>query len=188
MDDSRAICSGTIHAGVATSELPAIVTEQIRNTDRFIMETSPGDQFQPISSARGSAAMPMDLELANYAYDSGRTINTLESIAFQRSLLEEVGSAEELAAMMAEDSDGLASLVEAYRSGDVDRISAETQGDDPEFRRRLLTDRNHRWVRKLGRILTHGSAFIAVGVGHCPGPDGLLDLLDRHGYSISRVV
>jgi uncharacterized protein YbaP (TraB family) len=42
-------------------------------------------------------------------------------------------------------------------------------------------------MHKLGGALHRGGAFIAVGVGHCPGPDGLLDLIRQRGYTVQRL-
>jgi uncharacterized protein YbaP (TraB family) len=151
------------------------------------METSPGDIYPPIASARFPMGMPMDMSLAQQAHLSGSRVATLESMRFQLGLLKQVGSAEELGAMLADDTEAIEPLVDAYRSGSLDDISAVTEMGDAAMRELLLTQRNHRWIHKLSRVLSRGSAFIAVGVGHIPGEEGLLDLLDQRGFSISRM-
>ncbi len=178
---------GTIHAGVESSELPVLVNSAIGRSDIFVMETSPGDVYPPPPGAVFPMGQPMDLSLANDAHSQGVRVGTLESMAFQLSLLKELGSSKELAAMLADDAGALEPLVDAYRQGDLDAISTLTETGDASMREVLLTDRNYRWVRKLSHLLAHGGAFIAVGVGHIPGEDGLLDLLDRHGFSVSRM-
>jgi uncharacterized protein YbaP (TraB family) len=175
---------GTIHAGVDATELPPVVDAALHSSDLFVMETAPGERFLTDESPVG---LPMDMALARNAHQEGTRVATLESLQFQLSLLEQLGSAQEFAAMLAEDPDAVAPLMDAYRSGDLDQIDEVTRMEDPAIRDILLTQRNYRWVHKLRRTLVRGGAFIAVGVGHCPGPDGLLDLLDSHGFSIRRL-
>jgi uncharacterized protein YbaP (TraB family) len=178
---------GTIHAGVEAAELPPVVDGALSCSDFFVMETTPGDLFHPSALAQFAMEVPMDMMLARDAHAGGIPVGTLESMQFQLSLLKQVGSSEELAAMLADDSEAIEPLVSAYRAGDLDQISQVSHMGDAEMRQILLTDRNHRWMHKLGGLLSRGGAFIAVGVGHCPGPDGLLDLLDQRGYSIRRL-
>ncbi len=178
---------GTIHAGVDASELPPLVDNALQESPIFVMETSPGDVYPPAPGLAYPMGMPMDMRLANAAHHAGARVGTLESMGFQLSLLRKLGSAQELAAILADDSEAIEPLVSAYRAGDLDAISEVTQMGDASMREVLLTQRNHRWVHKLGRLLAHGGAFIAVGVGHIPGEDGLLDLLDQRGFSISRM-
>jgi uncharacterized protein YbaP (TraB family) len=185
--DKPSYLFGTIHGGVDAAELPPAVNTALSCSELFVMEATPGDSFHPAPDAQFPPNLPMDLVLAIDAYRGGTRVASLESMEFQLALLREVGGSEELAAMLADDSEAIEPLVDAYRTGDLDRISEVTQMGDPALRELLLTDRNHRWMRKLGKLLSRGGAFIAVGVGHCPGPDGLLDLLDQHGYSIRRL-
>jgi uncharacterized protein YbaP (TraB family) len=185
--DKPSYLFGTIHAGVDAEELPSIVSHSLRSSEFYVMETSPGDVYPPASHTTFPMGTPMDLSLADEAHQHGSRVGTLESMRFQLDLLKQVGSAEELAAMLADDSQAIEPLIDAYRAGDVDEISAVTDMSDPAMRDVLLTQRNHRWVHKLGRVLAAGGAFIAVGVGHIPGEHGLLDLLDQRGYSISRM-
>lgn len=185
--DRPSFLFGTIHAGVDAAELPSVVDSALSCSDLFVMETTPGDLFNPALDAQFATGVPMDMMLARDAHTGGLGVATLETMQFQLSLLKQVGSAEDLAAMLADDSDAIEPLVDAYRAGDLDQISEVTHMGDSQMRDLLLTDRNHRWMHKLGGLLSRGGAFIAVGVGHCPGPDGLLDLLDQQGYSIRRL-
>lgn len=178
---------GTMHAGVDASDLPPIVSQSLRSSKLFIMETSPGDMYPPTARATFPMGLPMDMSLANEAHLSGSRVATLESMRFQLGLLKQVGSAEELGAMLADDSEAIEPLVDAYRSGNLEDISEVTHMGDPAMREVLLTQRNHQWIHKLSRVLPRGGAFIAVGVGHIPGEDGLLDLLHQRGFSISRI-
>ncbi len=85
-------------------------------------------------------------------------------------------------------------LVEIYRSGDLNRLMELVRGYKDEeggaydaMLERLLTRRNRVMVERMAPRLKEGNAFIAVGVAHLPGKNGLLDLLDRVGYHVSAV-
>jgi len=71
----------------------------------------------------------------------------------------------------------------AYAAGDtaaVERIF----GHDPSGH--LLRPRNQRWLIHLERYLADSGAFVAVGVGHLVGDDGLPAMLARAGYTVAR--
>jgi uncharacterized protein YbaP (TraB family) len=42
-------------------------------------------------------------------------------------------------------------------------------------------------VARAGPILDAGNAFVAVGALHLPGPEGLVALLRKAGYTVTRV-
>lgn len=52
---------------------------------------------------------------------------------------------------------------------------------------RVLFKRNERMVERLLPVLKQGVAFIAVGAMHLPGDEGILSLLEDHGYSIKPI-
>ena len=52
---------------------------------------------------------------------------------------------------------------------------------------RLLTRRNRTMTDRMQPILREGGAFIAIGALHLTGNDGVLDLLNKKNYRITRV-
>lgn len=52
---------------------------------------------------------------------------------------------------------------------------------------KILTRRNYRMVERMRPILERGAAFIAMGALHLPGEEGVLALLERRGFEITRV-
>ena len=52
---------------------------------------------------------------------------------------------------------------------------------------KILTRRNHLMVERMQPALEQGKAFIAVGAMHLPGEEGVLALLKKHDFQITRV-
>jgi len=61
---------------------------------------------------------------------------------------------------------------------DVDRLMAEMLG-------KLLDERNLAWMPAI-TAAPDGVSVVAVGAGHLPGRFGLLALLDKEGYALTR--
>lgn len=72
----------------------------------------------------------------------------------------------------------------------LERISEKymMEGDQAlarSFKKRVLTDRNFRMVRRMKPRLMEGNSFIAVGALHLPGREGILQLLVREGFRLT---
>lgn len=57
----------------------------------------------------------------------------------------------------------------------------------PRTAERMLYARNRAWLPKLETYLASGGAFVAVGLGHMIGDQGLPALLERAGYRVQRM-
>jgi uncharacterized protein len=84
------------------------------------------------------------------------------------------------------------SLVAAWGRADtaaLETLMEEEFKDFPELYSFLIKERNERWAEKLGMLLEQGSGtmFAAVGALHLAGPDGLEKILERKGYTVSRL-
>lgn len=107
-----------------------------------------------------------------------------DQVALLRDAVKDVqlapGALDELThAYLARDLNTLVRLSEQYKS--------TNQRAHDELMQRLLTRRNHNMARRMPERLKEGNAFIAVGALHLPGDDGLLQLLSKAGYRVSRV-
>ncbi len=51
----------------------------------------------------------------------------------------------------------------------------------------LLAERNMTFADSAETALHQGGLFIAIGSWHLPGPDGMVDLLRRRGYVVTRI-
>ncbi len=85
----------------------------------------------------------------------------------------------------------LSDILEAWKQGDAERIAAmltDSMADFPALQRKLLRDRNERWVEKIAAMLENGTrAYIVVGAGHLAGPYGLPTLLKDRGYRVRQL-
>lgn len=67
-------------------------------------------------------------------------------------------------------------------------INKSEFGSDTKFEEILLNKRNRNWVAQLKSIMPKQSVFVAVGAGHLVGPNGLLNLLKKEGYTVEPLV
>lgn len=70
----------------------------------------------------------------------------------------------------------------------LEKLFEDIDSEFNEFSRRLIEERNHRWIERIENLMKEGPAFFAVGAGHLPGEHGVLKLLAGMGYVIERVV
>ena len=66
----------------------------------------------------------------------------------------------------------------------LDEGLRESEFDIEKYEDLLLNRRNANWVRQLNVIMKNKSVFVAVGAGHLPGENGLINLLKKEGYSV----
>ncbi|MNS29687.1 TraB family protein [compost metagenome] len=83
-------------------------------------------------------------------------------------------------------------LIDAYKAHDPDKIyQLSTEGEFASTARDneiLINSRNKRWVAKIVKIVAEKPTFFAVGIGHLGGPQGVIALLRKRGYSVEPVL
>lgn len=154
----------------------------------------------PAGDASARERVALDIWLQRAAASRDMPVHALESVAEQIAVFEGLSDADQIAylRMTAKGQAEIARVVPAlkaeYLSGNLDAIHALThQGLDPESRRfqrlletRLFAERNARMVSRMIARLDEGNAFVAVGALHLPGEDGVLHLLEKRGYRVTR--
>ncbi len=88
-----------------------------------------------------------------------------------------------------EENKALDDLITLYHSGDIDRLHAlfqpyyiNNEKEDLDMRRRNLT-----MVTRIDSFIRQEATFIAVGAAHLPGEQGLVELLQHKGYTVTPV-
>lgn len=145
----------------------------------------------------------LDMMLQRRAFESGRPVAGLETVAEQLSIfdhLDESRQVEMLTTAVDAIETGQAQelferMVRAWRERDLGRI-VELADEHPaladpatnnRLMARLLGERNRRMAERMQAQLEAGGAFIAVGAMHLAGDDGLVRLLEHRGYRLEPV-
>lgn len=82
------------------------------------------------------------------------------------------------------------SLKDAYYEQDLDQIehiSIKLYSDSLNYgdiQKELLFERNFKWMDHIPSLIREQPSFIAVGVRHLPGENGLIDLLRKEGFTV----
>jgi uncharacterized protein YbaP (TraB family) len=126
-----------------------------------------------------------------------KPIRGLETAAFQASLFDSIPY-EKQAKELIDDIDSVdqnkkntQALADLYLQQDLDGIEALSDKDDPEMKGYMdliLYDRNRKWAKALDTLLPRKSLLIAVGAGHLPGGQGVIQLLRKEGFTVEPVV
>ena len=70
----------------------------------------------------------------------------------------------------------------------VERSVEEDYRDAPSLRRRLLTDRNRRWLPEIVQWLQSGKTYMVVaGTAHMAGSEGVPALLRARGFQVEQM-
>lgn len=138
----------------------------------------------------------VDQHFFRLARKDGKQIVPLETVDFQISLVTDFSKSEddELMKSTLEDIDNtrslLAEMVDAWQTGDaagMERMLNTARTEAPEIFKRLVTDRNRRWVPRIEEMLHGGTnAVVIVGAGHLVGADGVVELLKKDGFRVTQ--
>lgn len=84
---------------------------------------------------------------------------------------------------------GLFKLIRHYKAGNLDKLlkfstSEKSMKNSIES---LLSQRNRNWIPRLKNLMARGSVFVAVGAAHLAGPQGLIALLRKEGYTVEAI-
>lgn len=146
----------------------------------------------------GFTPQGVDAHFNGRAMGDGKPVGELEPIDAQIGFIANMGEGNESEFIMLsledmkEISTSMEQMVSAWRSGDNAQL-AELFVDDmkeqhPPLYKSLLLDRNNNWMPIIeGMFKETGTEFVLVGAAHLVGEDGLLSLLEKKGYEISRV-
>jgi uncharacterized protein YbaP (TraB family) len=143
--------------------------------------------------------LSLDLYLIQWAYDLGMRVEGLETLEEHLGVLDLIPE-RDVAEVMREQLDLLdrqpdryEMLLQDYLAGDMRRAyrefqeEAERDASAREFKEAFLDQRNRAMVQRMIPLLERGRAFVAVGALHMPGEEGILSLLERRGYRVTRL-
>jgi uncharacterized protein YbaP (TraB family) len=165
-------------------------------------------------TAMGAAAMmslkdlpktsPMDGVLLGRAINQKKAIVYLEEGSLQAEILKKHMGVKALKMMIDTYEKGAAqskAMLDAYAAGDPDAILKITEDQKQESLKHgftkaeydeqmedILYKRNASWIAAIEKMHTEGNAFVAVGALHLIGPRSVLEMLEKKGYKITRLV
>ncbi|GHA08132.1 hypothetical protein GCM10008090_17460 [Arenicella chitinivorans] len=124
----------------------------------------------------------LDLETIDEQIGFIASLNELEPNTLVLSSLEEV---EQTKAMWP-------NLLGAWRQGDLDKLNeigvARMKQAFPAMYEVFLAARNKRWMSEIKQMLASPEVeFMLVGVLHMAGDDGLIELMQRAGYTVEQL-
>ncbi len=162
------------------------------------------ESFKPLllSSMVGEEAMAcpqkdgMEMRIMELAGKRKLDIKGLETMAFQAGILDSIPY-EEQAKELLESIDSVGAqkkqmqqLVSEYKGQNLDSIDALTKSEEGGVSKYLdimLYSRNRNWVQQFDAIAKTKSTLFAVGAGHLPGDQGVLNLLRQKGYTLTAL-
>lgn len=130
------------------------------------------------------------------AREGQKKILGLETVAEQMAIFDDLTNDQQTEMVMSgirnmkESIDLTKTMQELYVRQNVDSLYLMIQEEGgvlSEEQQNFLDDRNKNWIPKINEIIADKKAFIAVGAGHLGGPNGVIRLLQKEGYTLTPV-
>ncbi len=131
------------------------------------------------------------------AQRTGKEIVGLETLEFQIGIFDSLpprsqqAMLEQTLSELDEAETALRAMVEAWRDGELESLSAELLDDFDDFPGlydTLVLTRNRSWVPALERMLADGQRhLVVVGALHLVGDDSVIELLRARGHAVERL-
>lgn len=186
-----------ISAGLYTEALTVLLAYHLSEDDVSAMKPWAAYLTMSYPAEMGIVMDQQLLRMAKEGEAGARGLETLEelgglfnsfSLADQVRLLTDAVCHRELLV------GDFAKMISIYKEGDLaglfsygQRYSFDDNTLYESLTEKILTRRNYRMVERMQPILETGGAFIAMGALHLPGEEGVLALLERRGFEITRV-
>ena len=146
--------------------------------------------------------MVLDETLAADAKKAGKTVGGLETALSQIEAMNSlplemhVGSLVETAKLGTRMDDIFETMIVLYQKDDTAMIWPLIRAVVPDtgagaedyavFEQTMIVKRNHGMDASAQPFLENGKAFIAVGAMHLSGAEGLVELLRKDGFTVTR--
>lgn len=133
----------------------------------------------------------VDAWLYRMARDQGKLIFGVESMEDHTDLFESLDEAQQreviLSRINTEESE-LEQMIKLYYSGNIDSLMEFMErGMTEDYQYHLLTKRNYVMANSMDSLSHVRPTFFAVGSGHLPGEEGVIELLRKKGYTMTPV-
>ena len=155
------------------------------------------------TARKQSGAEILDVALARQAEASGKELVGLETIVEQLEAMASlpmdfhVSGLVETVALGDRIDDVIETMIALYEEGRTGTVwpalrvltpvATGDEGGYAAFERTMITSRNRTMAERVAPWLEEGGAFIAVGALHLPGEEGLAQLFENAGYTVTPV-
>jgi uncharacterized protein YbaP (TraB family) len=133
-------------------------------------------------------------EFENLAKNNKKTIEGLESVTEQLELFTNLSKKDQTEMVMSslrDEANAKSSFQEMqkiYLSQNIDDLYTfmKKENDSPvNSSRAFLEDRNQKWIPQMEKMMENKSIFFAVGAAHLAGPEGVIELFIKKGYTLT---
>ncbi|NNE27714.1 MAG: TraB/GumN family protein [Saprospiraceae bacterium] len=171
--------------------IPLFFLERIK--PMFLTVFASGEIDMTAGLGGDSSVKSYEMELYELAKQSSKDVSGLESMEFQMSMFDSIpyqSQADMLLESIKMSDVGNDVFVEMEKMYQEQRIndmieSMDEPGGVGGYEDLLLYQRNKNWIPIMGQMMKEGTVFFAVGAGHLAGKDGVLELLQTAGYTLT---
>jgi uncharacterized protein YbaP (TraB family) len=173
--------------------LPMMMLDRIKPMFLAVF-ASPEMDLNSLASGR---MMSYEMEFYEFSQSHDKTTGGLETMEFQLSLFDSIPYPVQASMLVEsiraveEDNDALQQAIEIYLQQDIEAMySAGGEDDDgiAPYMEMLADNRNKRWIAGITEYMKTSSVFFAVGAGHLGGPDGVIRLLRKAGFTVTPIM
>jgi uncharacterized protein YbaP (TraB family) len=172
----------------------------LMNKEQFLTNFNSAKPFMLMQFIM-QASLPTDTksyerEFEAIAGEKNLQMKGLETVDEQLSLFDGFSTVEQVEMVMsslrdeAQSKESFAKMQQLYLSQNLDELYdfMKKESDSPiASSRAFLEDRNQRWIPKMTELMQEKSVFFAVGAAHLAGPEGVIELLIKKGYTLTPI-
>lgn len=138
-----------------------------------------------------------EMEFYKIAEDADKKVSGLESMAYQLSMFDSIpyeAQAQMLYQSIKENKQTelqYKRMVRCYKNQDLTCLQREMEDEDGgmgNYTDLMLGQRNRNWIPIMSEQMKKKRSFFAVGAGHLPGPQGVITLLRKAGFTVEPVM
>lgn len=133
-------------------------------------------------------------EFLNFAKIQHKSVGALETVKQQADYFSKAFTDESLINQIAHFDDYksvFGDMINTYKTEDLAKLGEIMKdkrfGSSEESDKWMLQVRNANWAKQIPEMMKKKSCFFAVGSGHLPGKDGILQLLIVQGYKVKPI-
>lgn len=149
-----------------------------------------------LAAAGFDSSLGLDKHFFERAKKGGLERRALETVEFQIDRLDEMSSADQEVMLRSTIDDldtqlaNVKTMADAWSRGEtktLETLLLAATAESPQLYQRMLVERNQSWVPFVEACLKEKTAcFVVVGAAHLVGPDSLVALLQKKGYTVEQ--